>query len=366
MAEQQNKTSKDNTGAGEERQRTPPQPRRGGGAWVAGSIAVLALAGSVALAGGGWYLWQRLERLSMQGADSRAELQQSINRLDRKVDEQAQTFVRGPQLDALRADTQQKISDFDTRMAGAESAVADLQRLVHSGRRAWRQAEIEYLIQVAGDELQIAHNARTALAALKAARSRLDAINDPAFLPVRNALDNDIRQLAAVSMPDVSGMALDLAGLADQVPNLPLARKAPASYGAGTDQSAAAPQAFSFKQLWHSVTHAFSQMVTVRRTETPAQPLLAPEQEYFLRQNLILKLETARLALIRRDGSNFRASLRSARNWLQTWFDTGDGSVRSAIDRLAAMEQAPVKVSLPDLSDSLARVRNIVGGGAGN
>jgi uroporphyrin-III C-methyltransferase len=89
----------------------------------------------------------------------------------------------------------------------------------------------------------------------------------------------------------------------------------------------------------------------------PVRPLLAPEQEYFLRLNLKLKLESARLALLEDDPVVWRAALREARDWLDRWFDVDETAVSSAADELERLAAAEIRPQRPDISRSLELLR---------
>jgi uroporphyrin-3 C-methyltransferase len=84
---------------------------------------------------------------------------------------------------------------------------------------------------------------------------------------------------------------------------------------------------------------------------------LSPDAEYFLRTNLELKLEVARLALLRGEQAVFRQSLDDATTWLGEYFESGNTQVKSAIDTIAELRDG-VKVSAPpDISESLRLLR---------
>ena len=83
----------------------------------------------------------------------------------------------------------------------------------------------------------------------------------------------------------------------------------------------------------------------------------APEEVFFLRRNIELQLEVARLAALRGEAATFSESLRSARRWLSKWFDVENSSVASAIETLTRLESQDIKPALPDISTSLRALR---------
>jgi len=101
--------------------------------------------------------------------------------------------------------------------------------------------------------------------------------------------------------------------------------------------------------LWSSLSGLFR----IRDHDKPVSPMLPPENEYFLRENLRLQLSATRLALLRDDSVQYRATLTTAADWLGTYFSAEDPQVnqlRAQIEQLAAIDIVP---QLPDISASL-------------
>ena len=86
-------------------------------------------------------------------------------------------------------------------------------------------------------------------------------------------------------------------------------------------------------------------------------PLLAPAQAFFLRENLKLRLQTARMALLTRDQATFRSDLKAAREWLTRYFDARDKAVTSAAAAMGGLQTSDVSIELPDLSATLNALR---------
>jgi uroporphyrin-3 C-methyltransferase len=102
----------------------------------------------------------------------------------------------------------------------------------------------------------------------------------------------------------------------------------------------------------------FRQMVRLQRLDKTEVPLLAPEQAYFVRENLKLRLLSARIALLQRDQVAYRADIRAARDWLHRYFDTQNSAVTSALATLRELGESTVSIEVPDISGSLEAVRN--------
>jgi len=323
-----------------------PQPS-GRGARAALALAVLALLVALgAAAAGGWYAW-RETRLEAERAGRIATLAARIEALE------GQEAALARRLDeALAAAARER--------AALREALEALAR--RAGRRAggWRLAEAEHLVRMAALRLRLARDVEGALAAVEEADAAVRELADPALIPVREALARARAALAAVPRPDVEGMALELAALAERVESLPLApayRRAAPPPAAGGGEEAGAEEGPAWRRALARAWQALRSLVVVRRADRPVQPLLAPDEQYFLVLNLRLKLDAARLALLEGREGAFRAALADARRWLGTYFDPEDAAVAAMDAGLARLAGARLSPPLPDLSEALERIR---------
>jgi uroporphyrin-3 C-methyltransferase len=155
-------------------------------------------------------------------------------------------------------------------------------------------------------------------------------------------------------------MAVALTELAGSVDLLPLKRTAPARYQPGGELGEPLPPDAGF---WQRFKAGFARLTgtlfTVRHHDLPVAPLLPPDQEFLLRRNLELKLETTRSALMEREAAVFQASAAAAESWLKEFFDTHDNAVKSAIQQLDDMQKQQIAPKLPDISRSLLMLRQL-------
>ncbi|WP_455216940.1 uroporphyrinogen-III C-methyltransferase [Kaarinaea lacus] len=222
---------------------------------------------------------------------------------------------------------------------------------------AWRLAEVEYLLTVANHRLNLVQDRTTAIAIFETADERLLAIGDPGLLDVRKAIADELNLLRGISEPDLTGMALTLASLAKEVEKMPLIFKERVDLATGNKQRAK-PE--SWREIPAAMWEEIKGLVVIRRHEQPTEPLLSPDEAWFLHQNLRLKMEQAQLALLRRDTSLFRKNLEEANVWIQTFFDADSpvvSNARTTLDSLAGVE---LKLNLPDVSGSLRVLRRLI------
>jgi uroporphyrin-3 C-methyltransferase len=87
-------------------------------------------------------------------------------------------------------------------------------------------------------------------------------------------------------------------------------------------------------------------------------PLVSPTQAFFLKENLRMRLLSARIALLAHDEGSFKADTRAAAEWLQRYFDLQDKRVSAGLTTLKQLSESDVSIDLPDISGSLEAVRN--------
>ena len=219
----------------------------------------------------------------------------------------------------------------------------------------WRVAEVEYLLSVANHVLVLQRDVDTALEALQDADRRLEAIGDPALIPVRKLIASESTALKSVDEPDIAGMALRLSSLADNIEQLPLVSRERLK----TDDTQDASQATigSLREFLTKIKDSLKGVVSIRRSDQPIEPLLPPEEQHYLSQNLGLKLEEARIALLRRDTTTFRQNLSDSREWVQRYFDAAAAAVGNVVASVDEMQEVELKPPLPDISGSLRETR---------
>lgn len=259
-------------------------------------------------------------------------------------------------------DAQAKIGALEARLAESQNQQVALEALYQElarNRDEWQLAEIEQVLAIAQQQLQLSGNVRAALLALQLAESRVSRADRPQFLPLRRALARDIERLKSLPALDVPGLSLAIDRLVASVDAMPLAFDERIERAAAGKAAKAAPQAEDgfFARLGGEVWKELRQLVVVRRVEAPEPPLLPPQQAYFLRENLKLRLLNARLALLTRDEAGYREDLRVAQGWIQRYFDVRAKGSQAALAQLKQLSAASISFEPPSISDSIEAVR---------
>jgi len=279
--------------------------------------------------------------LAQQQADFEAQ-QQSLADARERFDRQEQL------LDSERLKMQQ-------REAELRATVADVHKRVGASSTEWMVAEAEYLMRLANERLSLARDTGTAREALVLADQRLRDTKDPGWNPVRNQLARDITALDAAELPDTAGIAARLEALAEQVPQLRLtnATLGGAERSSSGDSSLTPREERNWDTLLDDLWAGFKDTVRIRRRDKPVAAMLAPEQQFFLYENLRLYLESARLAVARADRELYRDSLNTVGSWLSTHFDNSDALTKTTRNTVNELIRIDIRPLLPDISSSL-------------
>ncbi len=249
-----------------------------------------------------------------------------------------------------------KVSVMESRYAETQNQRAALEALyqeMSSGRDQTALADVEQLLLIAEQQLQLSANVKAALIAVQQAESRLQR---PAFASLKKRLDQDIARLRALPSIDVPAITQRLDGVIGVIDNLPLAqdvRIQPQASVATADTSGSA-----WNRFWHELWQETKRLVRIENTERQELPLLSPTQAFFLRENLKLRLLSARMALLTRDEVSFRRDLKISQEWLKRYFDVKSDESVQALSNLQKLAASSIAIVMPDLGGSLEAVRN--------
>jgi uroporphyrin-3 C-methyltransferase/uroporphyrinogen III methyltransferase/synthase len=317
--------------------------------------------------------------LALQWWNARSDLsdlrREVAQRLQSGENLNSQTKLIADRVDDQLRVLQGKVSVLEARQSEAQNQQAALEQLYRDlakNRDDWALAEIEQVLSTASQQLQIAGNVRTALVALQNADARLSRIDRPQFIAIRRAIAQDIEKLKSLPSVDLTGVAVRLDSLIAQVDAMPLLSDAKPAIVAPTPktklsnrQKNESDSAFEWRvemqerwaawssELWTDL----KQLLRVRTVTAPEALLLTPEQAFFARENVKLRLLNARVALLSRNDAAFRSDMAEADRALQRYFDSRDPHTRAGRELIRQIRESVLNIEMPSLSHSLAAVR---------
>jgi uroporphyrin-III C-methyltransferase len=270
---------------------------------------------------------------------------------------------RESQLLAKRADesvmqASSRIALLDQKLEESRNQQESLQTLyleLANNRDEWAIAEVEQLLIIASQQLQLAGNVKSALLALQTADNRLQQIDKPQVIQLRKVIGNDIQRLQALPGVDIVGMSLKLDALADAADKLPLiGERHPRQDRPAMPDWNTSPWHRLTQEIWQDI----KRLVRIERIDHPEVPLLGPEQSYFLRENLKLRLLAARIALLQHDESTYRTDLHTAEGWIKQHFAVQEISTQNALTILQQLSSSDISIQIPDIGASLNAISN--------
>lgn len=380
-----------------------------------GSRAALLLAlislvvAAVSLAVGVW-LWQKLgqtqQEMARRSQDNTVQVDQAS-----KVSAQAEALTK--ELAARLSVAEVRLSEVSLQRSQLEELMLSLSR----SRDDNLVQDLESALRLGQQQSQLTGSVAPLLAALQAADQRIDRAAQPRLNPVQRAIQRDIERVRGAAVADVPSVVLRLDELARLVDTWPMANQVGpmvagvpsvavaavgASPAANTDTPVTVPSTVPgsetptdaapekpenepapapaktqepapvagwmtdwrerWNRLWRDVARASRDLVRVSRIDQPEAALLAPDQAYFLRENLKLKLLNARLGLLARQPASALADLVSAEAALARYFNTEAPAVASARAALTQLLEELRLVELPRPDESLAALNTAAGG----
>ena len=330
-------------------------------------------------------------------------------RASRRVAELEQELVRRQQDSAGEAnearlvarDAQEGVRDAAAKVALLEARVAEvavqrsqLEELIQSLSRSRDEnvlGDVEASIRVAMQQTVISGSAEPLVAALKQGDERLARYNLPRLENVRRAVGRDLDRIKSVGVTDIPSLAIKLDEAIRLVDDLPLLASAdahreldatgseaaagasdapvavPGSGASAASRPVAPPrtEASTFGRWsnaadswWRDASGtAWSQLrslIRVTRVDHPDAMLLAPEQAFFVRENLKLRLLNARLALLSRQFDIAQSDITVARAALERYFERGARRTVLAAELVAQVAAQARQVNVPRPDDTLA------------
>ena len=333
--------------------------------------AAIALLGAIAIASG-VLAWKADQR----GASLEQEL---VRRQQDSSTQSTEARMLAKQAQGGMADTAAKVALLEARVAEVGVQRTQLEDLIQSLSRSRDEnllVDVEAGLRVALQQAAITGSAEPLVASLKQSDERLARYNQPRLEGVRRAIARDLDRVKAVSVTDVSTLSIKLDEAIRMVDDLPLvtqaearrdgirnvpattARPASAAASGGAGGAGGAGWAGRLGELWSGVGQSVwgdvKSLVRVSRIDHPDAMLLAPEQAFFLRENLKLRLLNARLALLSRQFDTAQSDLIVAQSALERFFDRSARrtAVASDLVKLVAGQARLVVVPRPD--DTLA------------
>lgn len=330
------------------------------------SLVLSAVAIAIALAAGVGLFGLNKQQVSRQNATSTA-LADRVAELQKAQESQKNELegVIKQQADQLTEAKHQQ----ETLAKQLEEVQQKVAVISGSDAKTWLLAQADFLVKAAGRKLWSDQDVTTAAALLKSADASLADMNDPSLISARRAITDDITSLSAVSQVDYDGIILKVNQLANQIDNLRLADNnnddSPMDSDSEELSSSIGEWRVNLQKSWQSFMDSF---ITIRRRDETAVPLLAPNQDIYLRENIRSRLLVAAQAVPRHQEETYKQALDNVSTWVRAYYDTEDATTKAFLDDIDKLSQQTITMNVPENLQSQAileklmqtRVRNLM------
>ena len=330
------------------------------------SLVLSAVAIAIALAAGvGLYGWGKQQAVNQTTtSDTLANQLIALQKAQDAQKEALETTIKqqAAQLDEAKAQQGEMAKQLDE----VQQKVAAISG---TDAKTWLLSQSDFLVKLAGRKLWSDQDVTTAAALLKSADASLADMNDPSLITARRALTEDIASLAAISQVDYDGIILKVNQLANQVDNLRLADNnnddSPMDNDDGELSASLSEWRVNLQKSWQSFMDSF---ITIRRRDETAVPLLAPNQDIYLRENIRSQLLAAVQAVPRHQDETYKQALDNVSTWVRAYYDTEDATTKAFLDDIEKLSQQSISMDVPETLQSQpileklmqTRVRNLM------
>ncbi|MEX2488776.1 MAG: uroporphyrinogen-III C-methyltransferase [Pseudomonadales bacterium] len=272
------------------------------------------------------------------------------------------------QLDRLRRTRSREIDGIERRV---DQAINEIRHSMGPSSEDWLMAEVEYLLRLGNHRVLLQQDPKGAIPLFEAADKIVKDTEGITAFALRKAIASDIAKLESVRKVDVDGIFVKLAALKGLVGDL---KQKELGYSSKIDDAGNKPgtpeqgtQAPDQEGVWTQIVAMLEKagarlagMIQFRSEGEKIKPVLPPEEEYYLRQNLMLKIQLAQLALLREDNDIFRNSLTEAKQWVTDNFSENDSVTRAVLNDLDEIMDVNIEQEMPDVSSSLREARRLL------
>lgn len=347
---------------------TRPQPEKTekNSRAVKASLALSAIAIAIALAAGvGLYGWVK-QQTSTQSATSDALVNQ-VTALQKAQETQKSQYDEQIKQQAAQLDESQR------QQAALTKQLDEMQQKVAmisgTDAKTWLLAQADFLVKLAGRKLWSDQDVTTAAALLKSADASLADMSDPSLINARQAITTDIAALSGVAQVDYDGIILKVNQLSNQIDNLRLDDNndddSPMDSDSSELSSSISEWRVNLQKSWQNFMDSF---ITVRRRDETAVPLLAPNQDIYLRENIRSRLLVAAQAVPRHQEETYKQALDNVSSWVRAYYDTDDANTKAFLEDLDKLGQQSIIMNVPETLQSQplleklmqTRVRNLL------
>ncbi len=298
------------------------------------------------IGGGGYALYDKMLQEKQQLAQEGTQNQAKINQLNTNVND----------IQRIAAENQQALKDLTEKFLTLKHSMQSVEEV--NNKEPWVAAEAKYFVKIASMNVKFRANPSVALDLLKMANQELGTAENSKFEEAQKAISSDIANLEAVPVVDKVAIYMKLYALNQKIDKLPLLNVPNSSANKLQPEAATTEQPWWQKGL-NATWSKLKDIVVVRYNDSGKLPLIPPEQQVFLYQNLNTTILQAMMALLQNQNEIFHASLLQAVTWINDYCVQDSQVTQSVLADLNGLKEMDISPEIPSIDSSLNAVNSL-------
>lgn len=291
--------------------------------------------------------------------ESESLLQQAVAEIDSNAEADAQRLEElqdslNRNMEGVASRLSEDMRDVTTLVSALQGQVTDLQ----NQDLGWLNSEANYLMRLAQRKLAMEADVASAMLLLKTVEDLLSRQDSMLANTARDSVRRDIQRLEALRLPDRVGIAERLNDLSRELDSLSLSSSRQAAYVESVQQRLAQGEA-GMESWWAAALNLIRTVFVWREADPDQSVSLMPDQEQLVKQQMLLQLEQARLAVVQADAEMYQITLDQLQAIMQRYLNQDSAQAVQLVLELNAMRDVEVTTTLPTLTDSVNLVRQL-------
>lgn len=287
-----------------------------------------------------------ISQLTAMNSASEQRIQQLITEQKSAIDQQVNKAVSASS------------NASQTRISQLENQINSLKQNQPSD---WLIHEAEYLIRIASRTIWLEHDTTAAINLLQDADARIKELNDPQFISIRQLIREDIEALKLMPILKTEEVILTLLAMSKQLPKLSFSMaNIPESQNLEENLELSEDTADWRNNLAKTWQKFLADFITVRRRVGDIEPLMSPNHQQNLKDNLALKIQQAQWAASEEKSELFTQSLNDIQQWLTQYFDLGHLETAKFYQGIQLLKNETVSYKYPSKLLSLNGIRKVL------
>jgi len=221
----------------------------------------------------------------------------------------------------------------------------------------WLLLKARYYLELAQINAHWSNDLQTTTALLQQADELLVQIPNQQLFAVRQAIAKEIAQVQSIPKIDTAGILSQLDAAQTILIKLPIKKSTAADSGDKTTSANSTP---SWRQRLQDNMGLLQKLVIIRHHDSEVRPLLGPEREGQIRENIRLTLQEAQWAVLQNNEALFQLLLAQAIKNINLQFAPNDTGTQTLLKQLQTLQQIHLVQQLPVLDQSLPLLNKVI------